>query len=153
MFNSKFINKSIAIKPIMLFTLLALILVLQACTDSVNLNNKDSETLRWYSNAQVTQGGKIFLKNCASCHGRAAQATPNWRVADSNGIYPPPPLNGTAHAWHHPFAMLKETIAMGTTRGMPAWKEVLTEPEIEATIAWIESHWPEPVYQAWMRRN
>lgn len=149
MFNSNIVTK----RSIKAISVLTLIFVLQACTDSVNLNNKDSETQRWYNNAQVTQGKQIFLDNCASCHGRAAQATPNWRVADNNGIYPPPPLNGTAHAWHHPFTMLKETIAKGTARGMPAWEEVLTESEIEATIAWIESHWPEPVYQAWMRRN
>ena len=131
----------------------ALIMVLQGCTDSVNLNNKDSDTQRWYSQAQVEQGEQIFQENCASCHGSKAQAKPDWRVADSRGIYPPPPLNGKAHAWHHPFDMLKVTIAKGTQRGMPGWEDKLDEKQIEATIAWIESHWPDKVYQAWLRRH
>ncbi len=153
MFNSNILNKFIPLKPIKLSALLALIFTLQACTDSVDLQYEDRETQRWYNSLQVAQGKQIFLENCASCHGRAAQSTPNWRVVDSKGVYPPPPLNGTAHAWHHPFTMLKDTIANGTQRGMPAWKDSLKESEIEATIAWIESHWPDPIYQAWLRRN
>lgn len=140
-------------KTAQLATLLGLAFTLQACSDSIDLQRTDSQTQRWYSQDQVTKGGKIFLENCASCHGNKAQATANWRVPNSNGSYPPPPLNGSAHTWHHPFAMLKDTIANGTQRGMPAWRHKLDDKQIAATIAWIESHWPDKVYRAWLNRH
>ncbi len=133
-------------------TILALML-LQACSDGVDVQYKDSQTQRWYSLAQVAEGKDIFIENCAVCHGRAAQATKNWRVPNEHGKYPTPPLNGTAHAWHHPLNMLIDTIENGTKGGMPAWKNKLNEEQITATIAWIESHWPEPIYQAWKKRH
>lgn len=129
------------------------ILILQACSNDTNVNHRDSVTQRWYTTAQVEQGEELFIDNCASCHGRKAQATKSWRVADKNGSYPAPPLNGTAHAWHHPLNMLKNTIENGTNGGMPAWKGKLNKVQIEATIAWMESHWPDPIYEAWRKRH
>ncbi|NQZ30135.1 MAG: cytochrome c [Oceanospirillaceae bacterium] len=133
--------------------LVASMLILQACSNGIDVKHRDPDTNRWYTLAQVEQGGKIFLENCTSCHGVKAQATKKWRVAKEDGSYPAPPLNGTAHTWHHPLNMLKDTIKNGTKRGMPAWKNKLNEQQIEATIAWIESHWPEKVYQAWRKRH
>jgi len=129
------------------------LLVLQSCSDTVDVDHRDPDTQRWYTLAQVAQGKEIFVNNCAICHGNKAQASKNWRVVNENGSYPPPPLNGTAHTWHHPLNMLKETIANGTKGGMPAWKNQLNEKQIEATIAWIESHWPDKIYQAWQNRH
>ncbi len=147
MFNFK--SKHLLTSTILIFSAL----VLQACSSATDVKSKDSVTKRWYTTTQVIQGKEIFLKNCASCHGIKAQATENWRVADKSGVYPPPPLNGSAHTWHHPMNMLKDTIANGTSRGMPAWKSILNDEEIEAALAWIGSHWPDKVYQAWVRRH
>jgi mono/diheme cytochrome c family protein len=133
--------------------LIVCLFTLQACSSEIDVNNHDVETRRWYTTAQMIKGEQVFLKNCASCHGIKAQATENWRVSDKNGIYPPPPLNGTAHTWHHPINMLKDTVANGTSRGMPAWKTTLNDEEIEATLAWIVSHWPDKVYNAWRSRH
>ena len=129
------------------------VLLLQACADGIDVKYRDTETNRWYSSTQVAQGKKIFSENCASCHGGAAQGGNNWRVANKAGVYPPPPLNGTGHTWHHPLKMLKESISNGTDRGMPAWKARLTEPQIEATLAWMASHWPDKIYEAWHGRH
>ena len=68
---------------------------------------------RWFSDAQVEQGAKLFQQNCAACHGANAEATSSWKQTDADGNYPPPPLNGSAHAWHHPLSVLKQTIVDG----------------------------------------
>ena len=68
---------------------------------------------RWYSQVQVARGDALFQENCASCHKPDASGTPNWRETDAEGKYPPPPLNGTAHTWHHPLSILRRTVSVG----------------------------------------
>ena len=102
-------------------------------------------------------GEKLFQENCAVCHGNKAQGTvENWQVAGEDGKFPPPPLNGTAHTWHHPITGLASTINNGTLAiggSMPAWKDKLSEDEIFSIIVWISSLWPDEIYGAWMQRN
>ena len=64
---------------------------------------------RWYNDEQVARGAPLFRANCAACHGQNAEATPNWKQTDANGNYPPPPLNGTAHTWHHDLDLLRRS--------------------------------------------
>lgn len=71
-----------------------------------------------------------------------------------DGHFPPPPLNGTGHAWHHPLDDLKETIRDGTVKlggGMPSWGDKMTGEEIEAVIAWIVSRWSDEIYKRWQK--
>ena len=110
------------------------------------------ENNRWYSEKQVTLGQQVFAQNCAACHGANAEATPNWKQTDANGHYPPPPLNGTAHAWHHSLPVLREQINQGGAPVggvMPAFKGVLSDAEIDQTIAYFQSKWPDDLYQRW----
>jgi len=75
---------------------------------------------------------------------------------DSLGNYPPPPLNGTAHAWHHDKEVLKATIEEGGVKlggTMPAFKNILSDTDIDAAIACFQSKWPEVLYQNWENRN
>lgn len=102
---------------------------------------------------QLRRGAQIFEQNCAVCHGQNAQGDPNWRERDAQGRFPPPPLNGTAHAWHHPYAQLRDIIERGTAAqggNMPAWGDKLSDEEIDAVIAWFQSLWSEEVYEAWL---
>ncbi len=104
----------------------------------------------------VMRGGRLFQQNCASCHGQLAQGHTNWQKPDANGKYPPPPLNGTGHTWHHPKAALKDTIKEGTVKlggSMPAWGHKLSDGDIEAIIAWLQSHWPDEIYAAWLEMD
>lgn len=104
--------------------------------------------------AQVARGKQIFETNCAACHGAGAEGAPNWRQLGADGRYPPPPLNGTGHAWHHPYNALVYVIKNGSPGGqgnMPAWGGKLSDSEIADTIAWFQSLWPKEVYQAWLR--
>jgi len=110
---------------------------------------------RWYSQEMVNSGASVFQQNCASCHGANAQGTLGWKKTDSNGIYPPPPLNGTAHAWHHDISVLKNTIREGGVPlggTMPPFKDILSGSEVDAVIAYFQSKWPNKLYMNWRSR-
>ena len=105
----------------------------------------------------VAAGEKLFRRNCAVCHGWNAEGTvANWSEPGVDGKMPPPPLNGTAHTWHHPRSGLMLAIRQGTVRiggNMPAWKDKLNDTQISAIIDYLISLWPEEVYQAWLKRG
>jgi hypothetical protein len=59
------------------------------------------------------------------------------------------------HAWHHPKNVLIDTIRDGGAKlggVMPAFKDRLTDDEIETLIAFFQSKWPDDVYQKWVER-
>jgi len=110
---------------------------------------------RWYSPDQLAKGEQLFQQKCASCHGANAELTIDWKKTDANGKYPPPPLNGTAHAWHHPLQQLRETIQRGgiPLGGiMPAFRSELSDADIDAVISYFQSKWPEQTYRKWAAR-
>jgi thiol:disulfide interchange protein DsbC len=110
---------------------------------------------RWYSADQLKQGEMVFKLNCASCHGQNAEGTANWKQTDANGKYPPPPLNGSAHAWHHDIDVLRRQIREGGLKlggVMPAFHEKLSSAQIDQAIAYFQSRWPEDTYQKWSER-
>jgi mono/diheme cytochrome c family protein len=114
---------------------------------------RDSDTGRWYTVEQVLGGGSVFAQHCAVCHGRQAEGTEEWFRRLPDGRWRPPPLNGTAHAWHHPLWQLRQHIREGSDPrhgNMPAFAPILSESEIDAVIAWFQSHWPDEIYQAWL---
>lgn len=101
----------------------------------------------------MMRGAKLYQENCAVCHGLQAEGAPNWQKQGADGKYPAPPLNGTGHAWHHPKTALKTTIKRGTMAmggSMPAWEGKLSDNDIEAVIVWIQSRWPDEIYQSWL---
>jgi len=111
---------------------------------------------RWYTQTQVDKGQVIFEKNCATCHGDNAQGTLEWKKTLADGSYPPPPLNGTAHTWHHPINILRRTIYYGGIPlggTMPSFKDTLTKEEMDAVIAYFQSKWDKKIYDAWSERN
>ena len=119
-------------------------------------NTDTDQVLRTYDLAQIARGRNLYRKNCAECHGKNAEGAPNWRQKNPNGKYPPPPLNGTGHAWHHPMNALRMTIRDGTQKiggNMPAWGGKLSEQEIDDIITWFQSEWPDEIWQAWYRHN
>jgi mono/diheme cytochrome c family protein len=103
--------------------------------------------------AQVARGAEVYKANCAACHGANAEGAPNWSKKGADGKFPPPPLDASGHGWHHPKSALVQTIREGTLKlggGMPAWKDKLSDNDIEAVIAWIQARWPEDVYKSWV---
>jgi mono/diheme cytochrome c family protein len=98
-------------------------------------------------------GEQVYQQHCAGCHGDHAQGHEHWRKVGPDGNYPPPPLNGSGHAWHHSRAILRSVIKNGSPPeggNMPAWKDKLSEREIEAVIDYFQSLWPDQVYAAWV---
>jgi mono/diheme cytochrome c family protein len=105
--------------------------------------------------AQVARGRTLYDKHCVECHGVEGKGPPgDWRVRDAQGKYPAPPLDDSAHAWHHPTAALLYTIHEGSPGGqgnMPAWKDKLSEQAMQDVVAYIKSLWSDPVYRLWMK--
>ena len=104
---------------------------------------------RWYSDEQVRHGEVLYANTCAECHGPRAEGADTWRQRDEAGDLPAPPLNGTAHAWHHPLDELRAIVRHGQNR-MPAFRDTLTDEEVDAVIAWFQSHWNDEIYEAWL---
>lgn len=135
-----------------LLWLMVAVAALAGCNRDVR--SADAVDGRWYTAAQVAQGRELFRRHCASCHGAQAEGTAQWRRPDSDGNYPPPPLNGSAHAWHHSLESLDRTIAVGGAPFggvMPGFAGTLSEAERLATIAYFQSHWPSEIYDRWRR--
>lgn len=116
----------------------------------------ETSNARWYNEAQVKRGNEIYQANCASCHKPDASGTTNWRQRDANGKYPPPPLNGTAHTWHHPLKILRRVVNKGGIPlggMMPSFEGQLNAQEIDDVLAWVQSHWSDEIYALWSERD
>jgi len=130
----------------------ALVLITSGVLGFFSTALSEETTDRWYTEPQVEQGQILFVSHCAACHGQRAEGTTEWRKTDADGNYPPPPLNGTAHAWHHPRSQLAQTIASGGVSiggVMPGFAETLTAEEIQATIAYFQHFWSDSIYARW----
>lgn len=108
--------------------------------------------LPWYTQQQVAAGKRLYRSRCAECHGENAEGAPNWRGVGPDGTRPPPPLNGTAHAWRHPLTELR-AVFMSIDHGgegvtVPR-KNSFSDEEALAIIAWLQSLWPREIYAKW----
>ena len=130
------------------------------CSDSGLSLWEDSESdqanmpsERWYSKQQIQDGTTIFEENCSDCHGPQAGGTAaNWKQKLEDGSFPPPPLDGSAHAWHHSRSVLLGVINDGGQAyggKMPSFKYVLGKEEKLAAIAYFQSFWDDETYRKW----
>ncbi len=101
----------------------------------------------------LAEGKRLYDAHCASCHGLKLEGQPDWRRRNLNGRMPAPPHDETGHTWHHPdevlFGITKHGLVPpyappGYQSDMPAFAGVLSDPEIRAVLAYIESHWSSP---------
>jgi mono/diheme cytochrome c family protein len=132
-----------------------IVLALTACGED-KTNSAPQISARWYTQSQVDMGHAVFTRHCSGCHGENAQGNPDWKKALPDASEPPPALNGTAHAWHHPLRILKRTIDMGGIPlggKMPPFKDKLNDAEKEAAIAYFQSFWNDKIYNAWLGRG
>ena len=98
----------------------------------------------------LAQGEKLYARECASCHGANLEGQPDWRKRLPNGRFPAPPHDASGHTWHHPdevlFGITKHGLVppyapAGYESDMPAFGGKLSDPEIRAVLAYIESRW------------
>jgi mono/diheme cytochrome c family protein len=107
---------------------------------------------RWYSREHVERGAAVYAQNCSACHGQNGEGTKNWRQRTADGKFPPPPIDGTAHAWHHPITILGSQIKFGAPGGqgsMPGFAGKLSDEQIIDVIAWMQDKWPDELYATW----
>lgn len=78
------------------------------------------------------RGASLYSENCLSCHG-------DQRAELVFGQ--PPPHNSDGHTWHHADGELKKWILNGKPFNMPAFKETLTEADIDAILAFLKTWW------------
>ena len=110
---------------------------------------------RWFNQPIVDMGDRLFQQHCAVCHGSKAEGTREWKKPDANGHYPPPPLDGSAHAWHHSIPQLARSIKEGGIRlggVMPPFGDQLSDEQVLALIAYFQSRWPDDIYRVWHER-
>jgi mono/diheme cytochrome c family protein len=124
-------------------------------TSSTGSTSDEAPLDRDLDSVQVARGKAIYKQHCAECHGAGGKGLPgDWRVRDADGKYPPPPLDDSAHAWHHPTAALLESVRDGSPPGegnMPAWKGRLTEHEMQDVVVYIKSLWSDQVFRLWLK--
>ena len=114
-----------------------------------------AEGERWYTAAQAAAGSRLYAANCLACHGENAAGAANWQQKQADGSYPPPPLNGAGHAWHHSLDALRRSIEEGGAAFggvMPGFGGVLGAEERDAIIAYIQTLWPDEIYRVWAEK-
>ena len=138
------------IEPVRWVLIIAAIGMLSACSDE-KITETDPPT-RWYNPEQLSQGQALFANNCAACHGSMGEGVNDWKTVDEDGFFPAPPINGSAHAWHHSLEVLLRTVNVGGTAlggSMPGFNDRLTESEQRSVIAAFQEYWSDEIYQKW----
>lgn len=115
------------------------------------LNPRGPDLRAGASASMIAQGQAVYADNCAACHGASLEGQPDWRMPLPSGRLPAPPHDASGHTWHHPDAILLRIIREGTgavvgggyESDMPGFADVLSEDEVRAVLAYIQSTWPE----------
>jgi mono/diheme cytochrome c family protein len=97
----------------------------------------------------VAQGQRIYVAQCASCHGANLEGQASWQERRADGSMPAPPHDESGHTWHHSDALLFEIVKNGGQassppgykNGMPAFGGTLSDTEIWAVLSYIKSTW------------
>lgn len=98
--------------------------------------------------SQTEKGRRIYLAECASCHGANLEGQANWRQRLPSGKLPAPPHDASGHTWHHTDQVLFDitkkgpaAYSSGYQTDMPAFADKLTDEDIAAVLGFIKSSW------------
>ena len=115
----------------------------------------DPVELRPDDPVNVKLGQKIYMDQCASCHGVTLEGQAGWRDKMVDGMRLAPPHDKSGHTWHHPDALLFKLTKYGFAAmigsdykvSMPIYDGLLKDEEIIAALSYIKSTWPDDVRQ------
>ena len=103
-------------------------------------------------NIDIFKGMELYTSNCTSCHMGNLSGNPDWKSGvDDDGQRLPPPLNGTAHTWHHSPEQLFQIIRYGYKKFDPNYKgkmlgnDNLSEDDVWSILEYIKSVWPKEI--------
>ena len=106
------------------------------------------------SKLMIARGKIAYENNCVSCHMINLAGAENWKRLDEDGHRKAPPLNGTAHTWHHDDKTLHNIIKYGLVNlidgyegKMIGFKDNLSDKDIDSVLAYIKSYWPKDKYE------
>lgn len=108
----------------------------------------------------VMTGKPLYEQHCAACHGVSMAGQPNWRQRMANGRLPAPPHDDSGHTWHHSDQVLLNITLNGLVPGitappgyqsdMPAYRDILSEQQARAILAYIKTFWSDASLKAQM---
>lgn len=110
-----------------------LVVIIAACSDESGSGYPIKPTT-----SLVNEGRPIYQANCASCHGDALNPPP---------LPTAPKHTADGHTWHHSDQQLVGWVLDGVPNGqvMPKFRDSLTESQVQATVAYIKTFWPDEV--------
>ncbi len=94
--------------------------------------------------AAIARGEVLYRDTCQACHGeRGVGERPDDMYAKDEFGFVAPPLDDSAHGWHHSDSGLVATILNGSPRNerMRGWKGEMTEAQARDIVAYIKSLW------------
>lgn len=116
-------------------TLLALVAVTACGPEDTSPSPQPGTPSPNGSGPLLSKGEKLYVANCQVCHGDRQ---------GSGATGGAPPHNEIGHTWHHPDAQLRDWILNGKFPGaMPAFKDKLSEDQVDAILAYIKTWWTE----------
>ena len=113
---------------------------------TVEISSADAEVL--------AMGEAVYAAQCAACHGANLEGEANWKERRDDGTYRAPPHDESGHTWHHGDSYILDRIRNGNAgldpqmqqaSNMIAYKDILSEEEIMAVLAYIKSQWPDDI--------
>ena len=140
----------------LLTTLCLCVVLLAGCGENAKQQGVQDTGLRQYDKTALARGERVFLTNCAGCHGNGGEGRPGWQQPGPDGKLLPPPLDGNGRVWRFTSSQMKQFIHQGSPDGranMPAWQGKLTEQQISDLVTWITSLWPDQVYLNWKMKT
>ena len=91
------------------------------------------------ASAEPARGKQLYDQYCVACHGVEGRGQPGWQLQPRGA----PPLDSSAHAWHHEDAQLLTMILDKPAPDslMPAWRGVLSRDDALHIVAYMKSLW------------
>jgi mono/diheme cytochrome c family protein len=130
--------------------------LLAGCGNDAKTPEVQGKGPRQYDKNLLARGERVFLANCAVCHGNGGEGKPGWQQPGPDGKLLPPPLDGNGRVWRLSSSQMKQFVHQGSPEGranMPAWQGKLSEQEIDEVVTWITSLWSDQVYLDWQSKT